>query len=128
MGRVVAADLNGDGKLDLIANSYDTNTVAVLLNNGHCEFDTQTSCAAGSCLDNVAVGDVNGDGKPDIVVGNKSSNTVSLLLGDGQGGFGAATSYTVNSNLINVAVADLKAMASRTSLPRTETTIRCPFC
>ena len=86
---VTAADLNGDGKPDLIvANLAVGNTVSVLLNTtapGAAtivpDFAAQQTFATrlGGPV-SVAVGDLNGDGKPDLVVANYGTNTVSVLL------------------------------------------------
>src|SRR5206468_2310605 len=57
---VRAADVNGDGRPDLIiANSAD-NTVSVLLGNGDGTFQDQRTFAVGSDPVSVAVADVNG--------------------------------------------------------------------
>jgi hypothetical protein len=75
---VAVADLNGDGKPDLVvANTIDS-TVSVLLGNGHGSFQPQQMYAVGTYPDAVAVADLNGDGKPDLVVANKGSNTLGL--------------------------------------------------
>src|ERR1700674_5520145 len=72
---VVAADVNGDGTLDLVvANSYFSNTIGVLLGNGDGTFQpVVTYGSGGGYPGSVAVADMNGDGKPDIVVANSSS-------------------------------------------------------
>jgi hypothetical protein len=82
---VTAADLNGDGLLDLIvANSVD-NTVSVLINGtspgeAFATFATQQTFATGNDPVSVTAADVNGDGLPDLIVSNEGDNTVSVLL------------------------------------------------
>ena len=44
---VAVADLNGDGKPDLIVANYNDNTVSVLLGNGDGTFPTQQTFATG---------------------------------------------------------------------------------
>ncbi len=104
---VAVADVNGDGKLDLVVANQciDVNcangSVSVLLGNGDGTFQPAVSYGSGGqTADSVAIGDVNGDGKPDLVVANQcaSSNsctngTVAVLLGNGDGTFQAAVSY-----------------------------------
>ena len=109
---VAVADLNGDGKLDLVvANGYVTlsggycfpadGAVGVLLGNGDGTFQTVRTYDSGGYLAlSVAVGDVNGDGKPDLVVANQcvsasncNNGTVGVLLGNGDGTFQAPVSY-----------------------------------
>jgi hypothetical protein len=68
-GSVTAADLNGDGKPDLIVANADSNTVSVLLNTTApgattSSFATQQSFAVGSGPISVTVADISRDGRP----------------------------------------------------------------
>jgi hypothetical protein len=85
----VAADLNGDGRPDLVL-SRTPGTIGVLLNRGDGALLAETSFAAGGSPGRFAVGDVNGDGKLDVVVSH-SGASLGLLLGSGAGGFAAMT-------------------------------------
>src|SRR5882724_5531960 len=58
-----AADLNGDGKIDLAVANTDSNTVGVLLGSGDGTFNpavTYDSCGDPTSVDEA---DVNGDGR-----------------------------------------------------------------
>jgi hypothetical protein len=78
---VTAADVNGDGKLDLEVANFGTTTVSVLLGNGDGTFGTQQTFTVGTQPRAIATADVNGDGKPDILTANdNASGTVSVLL------------------------------------------------
>jgi hypothetical protein len=79
-GQVAVADVNGDGKPDLITTNYTGGTVSVLPGNGDGTFQPQQTFDVGPYPGVVAVADVNGDGKPDLIVTNKQDNTVSVLL------------------------------------------------
>ena len=46
--RVAVADVNGDGKPDLVVANYGNNTVSVLLGNGNGTFQTQQTFATGT--------------------------------------------------------------------------------
>jgi FG-GAP-like repeat/FG-GAP repeat len=89
---VAAADLNGDGKADLVVTNASSavGTVAVLLGNGDGTFQSPVTYSGGSYPDSIAIADVNGDGKPDLVVATGAYNTIgnaAALLGNGDGTF-----------------------------------------
>jgi hypothetical protein len=86
----IAADFNGDGKVDLAAAGLQ---LLVMLNNGDGTFGAPTSYPAGNGPQDLAAGDFNGDGKVDLVVTNNDSQvSLNVLLGNGDGTFGAAIS------------------------------------
>jgi hypothetical protein len=106
---VVLADVNGDGKLDMVIPNYQSSTLAVLLGNGDGTFQPPVTYTSGAReVISLAVGDVNGDGKPDIVVANGSASNVGVLLGNGDGTFQAAVTYPSGGYTAqSVAIADL---------------------
>src|SRR5579871_2709715 len=72
---VAIADLNGDGKLDVVVSNWCVNntvpcpgsSVGVMLGNGDGTFKPGVAYASGGVYALfVAVGDLNADGKPDI--------------------------------------------------------------
>lgn len=93
------ADVNRDGRQDIITSNQDDNSVSVLLGDGKGEF----APAAGSPFPvgrspyPHATGDVNGDGNPDIVTPNVRGDSMSVLLGDGRGGFAPAAGSPVRT-------------------------------
>jgi autotransporter-associated beta strand protein len=87
---VAAADLRGNGILDLVtANGYDR-SVSVLLGNGDGTFQPAVTYPIGSFCGGVAVRDL-GNGKPDIVTVNNFN--VSVLVGNGDGTFQPAKNF-----------------------------------
>ncbi|MGO9084748.1 MAG: FG-GAP-like repeat-containing protein [Candidatus Sulfotelmatobacter sp.] len=104
---VGTADLNGDGKLDLVATNSSDNTVSVLLGNGDGTFQTQTTYAVGVNPTNLAIADFNGDGRPDLAVTNTNSNTISVLLGKGDGTFEKQVQYATGTGPYGIAAADV---------------------
>ena len=99
--RVRAADLNGDGKTDIVSTNLEGNNVTILLSDGKGGF-RQPPGSPFPCGDspfNIAIGDVNGDGIPDLAIVNSPSSTsdrsgqdgLTILLGDGSGGFRTMT-------------------------------------
>ena len=103
---VISADLNADGKLDLVATNGRGNTISVLLGKGDGTFASQVSYATGAGPYGVSVGDFNSDGKLDLAVANHGSNTVSILLGNGDGTFQKQVTYTAGTNAQSIAVGD----------------------
>jgi|CZKL01.1.fsa_nt_gi hypothetical protein len=86
---VAVADVNLDGKPDLVVANAESGTVTVLLGEGQGNFHaTEASpIAAGHLPNDIVVADMNGDGHPDLVIANHQSPYLTILLGDGKGGF-----------------------------------------
>jgi uncharacterized repeat protein (TIGR01451 family) len=120
---IVAADLNGDGQLDLAVvngcgNALDPSgqcvedgTVTILLGNGDGTFTPAASTpATGIEPISMTIGDFNGDGKLDLAVANScgassscSSGSLTILLGNGDGTFAATASppsFTTRPNSV----------------------------
>jgi hypothetical protein len=115
---VVASDVNGDGRTDLLVlnnngeSGSGNGSVEVLLgiDNG-APRRAGLYDAGGVYSIGLAVGDVNGDGKPDLVVASQAcpskSMCLGVLLGNGDGTFKPATLYPLAASHLRVARAFL---------------------
>jgi len=100
----VVADVNGDGKLDLVGGFL--NQMAVLLGNGDGSFRSPSFSPLLGGTDStiqataVVTGDFNADGKPDFAFGFDSfnSNSLVVVLGNGDGTFGVPVTITLAAN------------------------------
>lgn len=102
---IALADLDRNGKLDVMAASSGTDSVDVLLGDG-TTLAPATNWPTGTYPKFAVSGDFNRDGKPDMVTADQNSNTVSVLLGLGGGAFGRATSLPACAANHEVAVGD----------------------
>ena len=88
-GLIILADVNRDGRPDLVTQHLMQKVVTVQLGDGIGRFTmapgspiTLTYSPAG-----IKLGDINGDGLPDFCVAGGERNIVDIFLGDGSGKF-----------------------------------------
>ena len=106
---IVLADINGDGKLDIVSPNSPTGNIAVLLGNGNGTFKAPVISGTQNLTQGflfTAVADFNGDGKLDVVTTNNLGNYIQVWLGNGDGSFKAPTNYTVGTQPTSIAVGD----------------------
>jgi hypothetical protein len=86
---IAVADVNHDGKADIIAANPESGSVTVLLGDGKGYFQKAPGSPfpAVHLPTDIGIGDFNGDGNPDLLIVNTQTPYVTLLLGDGRGGF-----------------------------------------
>ena len=83
---LAAADLDGDGNLDLIYTRFEPRTVEILLGDGKGNFRHAT--AEGIPLPvntnyDIKVADVNGDGRPDVILAYENTETTAFAARNG---------------------------------------------
>ncbi len=114
----LTADINGDGKTDLVivnmglsGTGAGLGLVTVYTGDDSGDFVVSGRFIAGDTTFSVASGDFNADGNIDLVAVNFVSNTISIGLGDGSGGFTAIAGFpvSVGSAPVDVVVADFNA-------------------
>ena len=108
---IAVADVNGDGRLDIVTVNRQSNTAGVLLAQAGGGFAPVSSYSTGTSSSplGIAVADVNGDGRPDLLTASIGSNAVGVLLGQAGGGFAPVSNYSTgaNSNPYSIAVGDI---------------------
>jgi len=73
------ADLNGDGRIDLVTENAGANTVSVLLGNGNGTFQPKLDYPTDAMPQAVGAADLTGDGHIDLVVTSAATSTVNVL-------------------------------------------------
>lgn len=104
--QTIVADLNGDGKPDVIQlTAPDYQTIRVLLGNGNGTFQAPKYTTLSYFVHQIAVSDINRDGKPDLVAVGDVEFSVSL--GNGDGTFRSAIDTMVMQWVLSMAVGDV---------------------
>ena len=93
---VAAADLNGDGILDLVSSSADVTRgwVAIFLGNGDGTFKKATLYPTADFPWGIAVADFNGDHLVDVTVADEGGAVEDVLLNTGVVSFSPTTEIT----------------------------------
>jgi hypothetical protein len=82
---VKLADLDGDGKQDIVVPYLEQRKVGIYKNNttpgnvSRALFSSEIQISVGSTPTSVAIADLNADGKPEIITANSSGGSVTIL-------------------------------------------------
>ncbi|MBL7865248.1 MAG: VCBS repeat-containing protein, partial [Cyclobacteriaceae bacterium] len=85
-GGLIATDINGDGKVDLVSTNATANIISILTNSSTIGVINSTSFAAsfpittGNFPAGIQIADLDGDHRPELIVSNMNSNTFSVYL------------------------------------------------
>ena len=113
---VIAADLDNDGRPDLVVANKEQNRISIFRNQTIPDSVNPGSLATGIELPTgvepvgLAAGDLNGDGLLDLVIACAGSDSINVLQNTTSSGFisfSAAFTFDVGSDPVDVAIADL---------------------
>jgi len=93
-GDIAVGDFNGDGKLDIVTTTGQSQAIDVLINDGNRSF-SKSSISTADWPSNIAVADFNHDGKLDLAVSfyklATATNYIQIYFGNGDGTFTAGS-------------------------------------
>jgi hypothetical protein len=95
---VTIADVNKDGKVDLLVANYGDNSVSVLLGLGGGAFGSCTNFPVGTGPSSIYAADFTGDGIVDVLTADYGSDTLTILPGLGNGSFDTGQTIACEAN------------------------------
>ena len=110
---VVAADFNGDGKMDMAVSNYNNNTISIFKNvskPGEILFNTPINISADNELGTLISADFDNDGKADLAVISRVHNNLSVfknLTLSGDITFSPPLNYATGEYPYNLATSDI---------------------
>jgi hypothetical protein len=115
LGGLAVADLDGDGKKDILAINLNTTTFSTYRNTsapGDISFASKLDFPRGNETYgvNAAIGDLNGDNKPDIVITNYNDSSVTVYRNTSSPGIillAKGTKYRVGAFPISATIGDV---------------------
>ena len=97
---LLAADLDGDGRIDLVTANTTGNNLTIFFQQPSGAFHALPDLTLGATGQTdgpvvVAAGDLNGDGNLDLACANQAGNSVTIFFASGPGTFAAAPSLVL---------------------------------
>jgi hypothetical protein len=104
---IAAADIDNNGKYDIIIADQFMNNIGIFLNKGGNTFYDVRTYSVGKSPVFVTTADLNNDKNTDIIVANTKSNDISILFNDGDGNFSNSIRYSIGTGPLFVTIADM---------------------
>jgi hypothetical protein len=107
------ADIDGDGKRDIITTNGNSNTVSVFRNTstaGSISFATRVDLSSFNFPTGIVIDDFDGDGKLDMAVANNNVSTISVRKNTSSPGsvsFATGVSFTTGTNPMYLTSGDI---------------------
>ncbi len=105
--QVIVADVNGDGRLDLITANENTNNLTVLTNDGNGGFKFYTTLVTAGYPGSAIAADFNRNGRMDLIC--NTTLGLEVLTNDGHGVFGPSVTLAVGSSPQAPVAADINS-------------------
>jgi hypothetical protein len=102
---VAVADINGDGRPDVVVTNESAGTISVLLGNGDGTLQPLQSYTIGFNPSFIATGDFSGNGRVDVAVAGKSGQ-LAILLNDRNGSLKVPIVYPLSKTPTALAMGD----------------------
>jgi hypothetical protein len=109
---IAVADLDGDGRLDLVVAVREASRIIVLRNSGApgvISFEATQSLITGGSPEGIVTADIDGDGRWDILAAQRSTSTIAVFPNISAGGgitFGSRIDIAGRGEPVAVAIAD----------------------
>ncbi|MFN0207168.1 MAG: beta strand repeat-containing protein [Planctomycetota bacterium] len=104
---VAAADMTGDGKIDLITVNSGSNNISMIRSKGSGLFSPPANTATGAAPAHVTILDVNNNGSLDVVTFNATPQNLSILSNNGLGAFTSLPVIGIGSAVSGLTSVDL---------------------